>query len=174
MPPYRWLADRDVVTDQAIQGVDDDGDDDDSPAAVDFCSGDVRSVGRSAEHRAEFLAELERHPGFALGTASSRLMDGNYAYIERAEAEIAAFYGAEAGLLVGSRFEANLAIWATVSKQGDVIIYDELVHASTHDGMRQALAVDRCASSSRPPATSSATTRAVFSLLSTRRIVSVS
>ena len=111
--------------------------------SVDFCSGDVMSMGRSAQHRAEFLAELERHPEFALGTTSSRLMDGNYPYIERAEAEIAAFHGAEAGLLVGSGFEANLAIWTTIPKQGDVIVYDSLVHASTHDGMRQSLATDR-------------------------------
>jgi 8-amino-7-oxononanoate synthase len=61
----------------------------------------------------------------------------------QAESEIAAFHGFEAGLIVGSGFEANLAIWATIPKQGDVIVYDALVHASTHDGMRQALATDR-------------------------------
>lgn len=114
-------------------------------SSVDFCSGDVMSMGRSSQHRVEFLAELERHPHFALGTTSSRLMDGNYPYIEQAESEIAAFHGAEAGLLVGSGFEANLAIWTTIPKQGDVIVYDSLVHASTHDGMRQALATDRVA-----------------------------
>ncbi|CAG9952628.1 unnamed protein product [Clonostachys rosea f. rosea IK726] len=114
-----------------------------SSGSVDFCSGDVMGMGRSAEHRAEFLAELERHPEFALGTTSSRLMDGNYPYIVEAESEIAAFHGYEAGLIVGSGFEANLAIWGTIPKQGDVIVYDSLVHASTHDGMRQALATDR-------------------------------
>ena len=114
-------------------------------SSVDFCSGDVMSMGRSSEHRDEFRAELERNPHFALGTTSSRLMDGNYAYIEQAESEIAAFHGAEAGLLVGSGFEANLAIWTTIPKQGDVILYDTLVHASTHDGIRQALATDRVA-----------------------------
>jgi 8-amino-7-oxononanoate synthase len=113
------------------------------PNTVDFCSGDVMSMGRSSEHRAEFLAELARHPNFALGTTSSRLMEGNYNYIEEAEAEIAAFHGADTGLLVGSGFEANLAIWNTIPKQGDVILYDSLVHASTHDGMRQAMAMDR-------------------------------
>ncbi|KAF2470533.1 5-aminolevulinate synthase [Lindgomyces ingoldianus] len=113
--------------------------------SVDFCSGDVMSMGRSSQHRDEFLAELERHPNFALGTTSSRLMDGNYTYIQQAESEIAAFHGAEAGLLVGSGFEANLAIWATIPRHGDVILYDSLVHASTHDGIRQALAMDRVA-----------------------------
>lgn len=114
-------------------------------STADFCSGDVMSMGRSAEHRAEFLAELSRHPEFALGTTSSRLMDGNYGYIEEVESEIAAFHGADAGLLVGSGFEANLAIWTTIPKQGDVIVYDTLVHASTYDGIRQSLAADRVA-----------------------------
>lgn len=113
--------------------------------SVDFCSGDVMSMGRSSQHRDEFRAELERHPNFALGTTSSRLMDGNYTYIQQAESDIAAFHGAEAGLLVGSGFEANLAIWATIPRHGDVILYDSLVHASTHDGIRQALAMDRVA-----------------------------
>lgn len=113
--------------------------------SVDFCSGDVMSMGGSAQHREEFLAELGKHPQFALGTTSSRLMDGNYKYIEQAESEIAAFHGAEVGLFVGSGFEANLAIWSTIPKQGDVILYDALVHASTHDGIRQSLAMDRVA-----------------------------
>lgn len=118
-----------------------------SPGAsfADFCSGDVMSMGRSSQHRIEFLAELGRHPDFALGTTSSRLMDGNYLYIEKAESEIAAFHGAETGLLVGSGFEANLVIWTTIPKQGDVILYDAFVHASTHDGMRQAMARDKVA-----------------------------
>lgn len=112
-------------------------------SSVDFSSGDVMSMARNSEHRLAFLAELESHPDFALGTTSTRLMDGNYPYIEQAEAEIAAFHGAGAGLLVGSGFEANLAIWTTIPKQGDVIVYDTAVHASTNDGIRQSMATDR-------------------------------
>jgi 8-amino-7-oxononanoate synthase len=114
-------------------------------SSVDFSSGDVLSMARNSQHRAEFLAELDSHPDFALGTTSSRLLDGNYPYIEQAESHIAAFHGAETGLLVGSGFEANLAIWTTIPKQGDVIVYDTLVHASTNDGIRQSMATDRVA-----------------------------
>ncbi len=117
----------------------------DATGSVDFSSGDVMSMARSSQHRAEFLAELESHPNFALGTTSTRLMDGNYRYIEQAESDIAAFHGAEAGLLVNSGFEANLAVWATIPKQGDVIVYDTFVHASTNDGIRQSMATDRVA-----------------------------
>ena len=72
-------------------------------------------------------------------------MDGNYAFLETVEDEIACFHGAEEGLFVGSGFEANLAIFAAVPRPGDAIVYDELVHASTHDGMQYSQAVTRLA-----------------------------
>ncbi|KAK3385760.1 5-aminolevulinate synthase [Podospora didyma] len=117
----------------------------DHAGSVDFSSGDVMSMARNPEHRKEFLAELATHPEFALGTTSTRLMDGNYSYIEKAEADIAAFHGVEAGLIVHSGFEANVVIWTTIPKQGDVIVYDDSVHASTNDGIRQSMATDRVA-----------------------------
>lgn len=111
--------------------------------AIDFCSGDILSLGRSDERRAEFLAELAAHPSFSLGASGVRLMDGNHGYLEQAERDIAAFHGAESGLIVGSAYEANVAVWTAVPRPGDVVIYDALVHASTHDGIRQSLAMDR-------------------------------
>ncbi|KAI1424926.1 5-aminolevulinate synthase [Xylaria sp. FL1777] len=111
--------------------------------AVDFCSGDILSLARSDARRAEFLAELARSPDFGTGSSGIRLMDGNYTFLEEAENEIAAFHGAEMGLLVGSAFEANVAVWTAVPRPGDVIVYDALVHASTHEGFKQTLAMDK-------------------------------
>ncbi|KAI4598723.1 hypothetical protein KJ359_002615 [Pestalotiopsis sp. 9143b] len=70
-------------------------------------------------------------------------MDGNYSYLDQAEKNIAAFHGAEAGLLCGSAFEANIAIWTALPRPGDVVVYDALVHASTHEGVKQSLAMDK-------------------------------
>ncbi|KAJ6156245.1 Pyridoxal phosphate-dependent transferase major domain protein [Penicillium chrysogenum] len=56
------------------------------------------------------------------------------------EAEIAAFYGAKTALIVGSGYEANTTIHGAVPRPGDAIVYDELVHASTHDSMMHSLA----------------------------------
>ncbi|KAH9845333.1 Pyridoxal phosphate-dependent transferase, major domain protein [Teratosphaeria destructans] len=64
----------------------------------------------------------------------------NYSYIEEVEAEIAAFHGAESALIVNSGWDANTAIYAAIPRPGDAIVYDELVHASTHDGMTMSLA----------------------------------
>ena len=111
--------------------------------AVDFSSNDTLSLGASGVLRAEFMRELERHPDIPPGAGSSRVMDGNYAYLEQVEDEIAQFHGAEAGLIMGSGFEANLAIFAAIPRPGDAIVYDELVHASTHDGMLHSQALTR-------------------------------
>ncbi|KAJ2994317.1 hypothetical protein NUW58_g1586 [Xylaria curta] len=111
--------------------------------AVDFCSGDVLSLAKSDVRRAKFLAELAREPNFGTGSSGIRLMDGNYTFLERTEQEIAAFHGAEMGLIVGAAFEANVAVWSAVPRPGDVIVYDALVHASTHEGFKHTLAMEK-------------------------------
>ena len=111
--------------------------------AIDFSSNDTLSLGASGALRAEFMQELERYPNIPPGAGSSRVMDGNYDYLEMVENEIAQFHGAEAGLILGSGFEANLAIFAAIPRPGDAIVYDELVHASTHEGMQQSQAMTR-------------------------------
>jgi 8-amino-7-oxononanoate synthase len=108
--------------------------------AYDFCSNDILSLGKTGIIRRAFLEELASHPDFMMYSGGSRLMDGNYSYIEEVEAEIAAFHGAETALIVGSGFEANMALYAAIPRPGDAIVYDELVHASTHDGMVTSLA----------------------------------
>ncbi|KAK7757580.1 hypothetical protein SLS62_000595 [Diatrype stigma] len=111
---------------------------------VDFCSGDILGQRASDARRAEFFSELERHASeFSTGSSGVRLVDGNYPYIEQAERQIAAFHGAEAGLILGSGSEANVAVWTAIPRPGDVIVYDELVHASSHEGSKRSLAVDK-------------------------------
>ncbi|CAH0050430.1 unnamed protein product [Clonostachys solani] len=112
-------------------------------SAVNFCSNDILSLSASGALRKEFLAELAKHPDFMTGSGGSRLMDGNYPYIEQTEREIAAFHGAEECLLVGSGYEGNVAIFTAIPRPGDVIVYDALVHASTHEGIAQSLAAER-------------------------------
>ncbi|KAK6535747.1 hypothetical protein TWF694_002195 [Orbilia ellipsospora] len=105
--------------------------------AVDFCSGDILSLNASGALRTRFLAELAKNPGFTPGSGGVRLMDGNYPYLEQAERDIAAFHGAEDCLIVSSAYEANVAIWSALPRPGDVLVYDTLVHASTHEGMKR-------------------------------------
>ncbi|KAK3615413.1 hypothetical protein LTR56_026600 [Elasticomyces elasticus] len=94
--------------------------------AVDFSSNDFLSLASNDELRRSFLEELARGPSNT-GSGGSRLLDGNSTYAEALEHRIAAFHNARTGLLCNSGFDAN---------SGDVIVYDEAIHASVHDGMK--------------------------------------
>ncbi|KAG5954107.1 hypothetical protein E4U58_000194 [Claviceps cyperi] len=73
---------------------------------------------------------------FSLGSCGSRLLDGNSPLAEALEHEIAAFHGATAALLFNSGFEANTGLFGCAPQEGDVVVYDELIHASVHDGVK--------------------------------------
>ena len=107
---------------------------------ADFCSNDSLSLGASGRLRRAFEEELTRNAGSQLGAGGSRLMDGNYDYIEAVEQEIADYHGFEAALIVGSGCDGNYAIFEAIPRPGDAIVYDELVHASIVDGMSRSLA----------------------------------
>ncbi|KAF5554277.1 pyridoxal phosphate-dependent transferase major domain-containing protein [Fusarium mexicanum] len=107
---------------------------------VDFSSNDFLSLATSGLLRDAFLEELKANPNFAVGSTASRIADGNNAYMEALEKQIADFHGAEGALLVGSGYDGNCAIFSAVPRPGDVIVYDELIHASAHDGMKSSMA----------------------------------
>ncbi|KAH6603809.1 hypothetical protein Trco_007255 [Trichoderma cornu-damae] len=113
------------------------------PEAVDFSSNGYLSLSSNAAVKSAYLSLIQPclqsagpESGFGLGSGGSRLLDGNSAFAEDLEGRIAGFHGADAGLLFTSGFEANTGLFACVPQRGDVIVYDELIHASVHDGMR--------------------------------------
>ncbi len=103
-------------------------------SGVDFSSNDYLGLAESAELNAAVEDALNR--GVPVGSGGSRLLRGNHEEHERLEAEAAAFFGAESALYFGSGFGANTALFSTLPARGDLIVYDELIHASAHDGMR--------------------------------------
>jgi 8-amino-7-oxononanoate synthase len=103
--------------------------------SVDFSSNDFLSLSTSATLRAQFLQELaEATP--QLGSTGARLLDGNSTYSEALEQDIATFHNGPTGLLANSGFDANVGIFSCLPQPGDIVLYDELIHASVHDGMR--------------------------------------
>jgi 8-amino-7-oxononanoate synthase len=104
------------------------------PAGRDFSSNDYLGLARSP-----FLKQVAQTAianGVAHGSGGSRLLGGNHPEHEALEAFAAAHYGAEASLFFGSGFAANSALFATLPQTGDLVLHDELVHASVHDGMK--------------------------------------
>lgn len=101
---------------------------------LDFTSNDYLGLADSALLRQAAVDAIER--GVPIGAGGSRLLRGNHPEHEALEAEAAIFFGAETALFFGGGFIANTAIFSTLPMRGDVIIYDELIHASAHEGMR--------------------------------------
>jgi len=71
-----------------------------------------------------------------LGSTGSRLLSGNSELAEELEAFLAKFHGAPAALLFNSGYDANVGFFSSVPQRDDLVLYDELIHASVHDGMR--------------------------------------
>ena len=101
---------------------------------VDFSSNDYLGLSSSNALREAVAAALAR--GVAVGSGGSRLLRGNDPEHEALEAEAAHIFGAESCLYFGGGFIANYAIFATLPRHRDLIVYDELIHASVHDGLR--------------------------------------
>ncbi|CEF85463.1 hypothetical protein FGSG_09049 [Fusarium graminearum PH-1] len=101
---------------------------------VDFSSNAYLSLSSIPSLISDYHALLQNRP--SLGSGGSRLLDGNSSFAQDLEQDIAAFHNAPAGLLFNSGFDANVGIVSCLPQVGDVIIYDELIHASAHDGMR--------------------------------------
>ncbi len=70
------------------------------------------------------------------GAAASRLIAGNHAEHEALEAELAAFHRSEAALLFNSGYQANIGVIPPLVGRGDLVLSDQLNHASIIDGCR--------------------------------------
>lgn len=101
----------------------------------DFTSGDMLSLNRSGCLREAFVTELKSNPDARVGSSGGRVQYGNYEYLINTEKEIAAFYKAETAMIVHSSFLANVAVLSSIALPGDAYVYDELIHASMHEGM---------------------------------------
>lgn len=102
---------------------------------VDFSSNDYISFARSRELRQKLLSVLAEETK-VYGPPSSRLLDGNSPAHAALEHRLAEFFLAPAALLFNSGFDANVGLWTCLADRADWIVFDELVHASMHDGMR--------------------------------------
>lgn len=71
-----------------------------------------------------------------IGATGSRLISGNAKFIEEVEQDLANFFEAEAGLCFNSGYDANVGVFSSIPQRGDVVLYDEFIHASARDGIR--------------------------------------
>jgi 8-amino-7-oxononanoate synthase len=102
---------------------------------IDFSSNDYIGFSKSEtlfKHTHAYLLENEI---FQNGATGSRLTSGNHSLYQIAESFIAQFHEAEAALIFNSGYNANLGFFSAVPQENDVVLYDELCHASIKDGI---------------------------------------
>jgi 8-amino-7-oxononanoate synthase len=93
---------------------------------VDFCSNDYIGLSKHTENELVSTA----------GSTGSRLISGNSNEAIQTEKFLADFFETESALIFNSGYDANLGIFSAVPQRGDIILYDELIHASMRDGIR--------------------------------------
>src|SRR5215207_9186795 len=81
-------------------------------------------------------AALEAVEQLGAGSGAVRTIAGTMALHEALEADLAAFKHSEAVLTFQSGFTANTGVIPTITGETDLIVSDELNHASIIDGMR--------------------------------------
>lgn len=74
------------------------------------------------------------------GSTGSRLISGQTEFVAELENKIAKFHNAEEALIFNSGYDANSGLLSSIAGKHDLILYDELIHASIHDGIRLGLA----------------------------------
>lgn len=104
---------------------------------LDFSSNDFLGLAQDRA-MAEHLADLCRLRG--CGSGSSRLVTGTSSATMEAERALAAHFGYESCLILGSGFLANLTLLATMFTEKDTLALDKRAHASTVAGVRHSRA----------------------------------
>jgi 8-amino-7-oxononanoate synthase len=103
---------------------------------IDFSSNDYLGFAKNEEIFEATHQYLVQNNIKINGATGSRLISGNHNLYEITEKFIAAFHQAEAALIFNSGYDANVGFFSAVPQRNDVILYDELCHASIRDGIQ--------------------------------------
>jgi 8-amino-7-oxononanoate synthase len=105
--------------------------------ALDLAGNDYLGLTRDKRVTGAAAAAVLRWGG---GSTGSRLVTGSTELHTELELELASFTGAQAALVFGSGYAANLAAMTALSGQHSAIVADQYIHASLIDGCRLARA----------------------------------
>jgi 8-amino-7-oxononanoate synthase len=69
------------------------------------------------------------------GATGSRLLSGNHRLYNIVEDVLSNFHNSEASIIYNSGYDANIGFFSSIPQRGDIILYDEYIHASIRDGI---------------------------------------
>ena len=102
---------------------------------IDFSSNDYLGFSKNRTISNNVNNSLE-HFKCINGSTGSRLLSGNSSIYEEIELELAEFFKSPAALIFNSGYDANIGLFSCVPQHGDIVLFDELCHASIRDGLR--------------------------------------
>ncbi len=104
---------------------------------IDFTSNDYLGIARNADIQNHYLNRLQQKQGKQLnGSTGSRLLSGNSDTILEFEHWYAGETAAESALIFNSGYDANVGLFSSIIQRNEVVLCDELNHASIIDGIR--------------------------------------
>lgn len=103
--------------------------------SIDFSSNDYLGLAKS-EKIAQMALDLLKEGLQKNGSSGSRLLSGNHQLYARLEDFLASHHNSKAALVFNSGYDANIGFFSSVPQRGDMVLYDELVHASIRDGIQ--------------------------------------
>lgn len=107
-----------------------------SNKGIDFSSNDYLGFSQSKIIFKETHEFLINNKIIQNGATGSRLLSGNHRLYLETEDFIANFHKSETALIFNSGYDANIGFFGSVPQKGDLILYDELCHASIRDGIQ--------------------------------------
>ncbi|WP_310594400.1 8-amino-7-oxononanoate synthase [Flavobacterium sp.] len=103
---------------------------------IDFASNDYLGFSNSQSIFEETHQYLVANNQIQNGATGSRLLSGNHSVYQEAERLITQFHQSPAALIFNSGYDANVGFFSAVPQKGDLILFDELCHASIRDGIQ--------------------------------------
>lgn len=103
---------------------------------IDFSSNDYLGFSRKATFHDLVTTMLKERNLHKNGATGSRLLTGNHFLYKDLEDFLTAYHNSESALVFNSGYDANIGFFSSVPQRGDIIMYDELVHASIRDGIK--------------------------------------
>lgn len=107
---------------------------------VDFFSNDYLGLSQSKSLQKQVAEAYQSISCCYTGATGSRLLSGNLPLFEEVEEYLCQVLKSESALLFNSGYVANTGLFQSVPQRQDVILYDELIHASIKEGMRLSFA----------------------------------
>ena len=103
---------------------------------IDFLSNDYLGFATNETLFSKTFQLLLNESVASNGSGGSRLLSGNHKLYTILEPLLATFYKVNSALVFNSGYDANMGLFSALPQRGDLIFYDEFVHASIREGIR--------------------------------------